>query len=360
MIQNSIKNAKSLEELKVIFDSYFESNVIYKFPRPIVKFLHKNNFLDIFPYLFDKGYIYELEHTAHTFLFAQIKNSPLSFYIRCPTIIILNDLVVKDIKKLFTTYHIHSDLLCDTFDIDNFDNYSILFKKHIISLIFGDEFTYSNILNSFDCERDFNKLYSYIIKDKQLLNFTIFYLHELDCRNNFIVRFLLQQKDLYIHFNFVDLFLKYQEENYFQKYLEFMTQDKKNNSTISKAIQNYIHSNINTIFLNMEFIPLYLDNLDNVTFSNLLESITSLYGSINFNYLISLINLFLSRPLHKCIQIDSFIFNKNSIIIGSPIPIETIFNETAEIIKKHNFEAFKQNLDHLNPNIRFYFLIDDF
>ncbi len=272
----------------------------------------------------------------------------------------LKDLVIKDIKKLFTTYHIHSDLLCDTFNIDNFDNYSILFKKHIISLIFGDEFTYSNILNSFDSERDLNKLYRYIIKDKQLLNFTIFYLHELDCRNIFFVRLLLEQEELYTHFNFIDLFLKYQEEHYFKKYLEFITHDKKNNSTISKAIQNYIHSNINITFLNMEFIPLYLDNLDNITFCNLLESITSLYGSINFNYLISLINLFLSKPLNKSITLDNFIFNKNSSLIGSPIPIETIFNETAQTIKKYNFDCFKQNVDYLNPNIRFYFLIDDF
>ncbi len=110
----------------------------------------------------------------------------------------------------------------------------------------------------------------------------------------------------------------------------------------------------------MEFIPLYLDNLDNVTFCNLLESITSLYGSINFNYLISLINLFLSKPLNKSITLDNFIFNKNSSLIGSPIPIETIFNETAQTIKKYNFDCFKQNVDYLNPNIRFYFLIDDF
>lgn len=360
MIQNSIKNVKSLEELKVIFDSYFESNVIYKFQKPIVKFLYKNNFLDIFPYLFDKGYIYELEHSAHTFLFAQIKNSPLSFYIRCTTISILNNLVFKDIKKLFIKYNINSDLLCDTFDIDNFDNYSILFKKYIISLVFCDDFSYSNILSSFESQRDFNKLYSHIIKDKQLLQFIIFYLHELDCRNNFIVKFLLQQEELYTHFNFVDLFLKYQEEHYFQKYLEFFTNDKKNNAIVSKSIQNYISSNIDITFLNMEFIPLYLDKLNNVTFSNLLQAIIRLYGSIDFNYLINLIKLFLSKPLHKCIQIDNFIFNKNSPIIHSGIPIETIFNETSEIIKKHNFDCFKHNLDYLNPNIRFYFLIDDF
>lgn len=360
MIQNSIKNVNSLEDLKNIFDSYFESNVIYKFQLPIVKFLYKNNFLDIFPYLFDKGYIYDIENDAHTFLFAQIKSSPLSFYIRCPTIIVLNDLMVKDIKKLFIKYNINSDLLCNTFVLDNFDNYSILFKKYIISLVLGEDFKYSNVLNSFKSERDFNELYQHIIKDKQLLNFTIFYLHELDYHDNFIVSFLLQQEKLYIHFNFVDLFLRYQEEHYFQKYLEFFINDKKNNAIVSKAIQNYISSNINIIFLNMKFIPLYLDNLDNVTFCNLLEAITKLHGSIDFNYLINLINLFLSKSLQKCIQIDNFIFNKNSAIIKSPIPIETIFNETSDIIKTHNFDSFKQNLDYLNPNIRFYFLIDDF
>ncbi len=360
MIQNTIKNVNSLEELKNIFDSYFESNVIYKFERPVVKFLYKNNLLDIFPYLFDKGYIYDLDNNAHNYLFSQIKNSPLSFYIRCPTIIILNDLVVKDINKLFLKYNISSDLLSDKFDIDNFDNYSILFKKYIISSVFGDDFTYSSILNSFDCQRDFNKLYNYIIKDKQLLNFTIFYLHELDCRNNYVVNFLLKREELYTLFNFIDLFLKYQENNCFLQYLEFMTKDKKNNAIISKGIQNYIYSNINIIFLNMDFIPLYLDNLDNVTFCNLLQSITALYGSIDFNYLVNLINLFLSKPLHKCIQIDNFIFNKNSTLIESPIPIETIFNQTADIIKTHNFDSFKKNIDHLNPNIRFYFLIDDF